>query len=100
MAKMTQAELAEAVGMNEVQVWRFENNTKGEPRADTVLKFAHFFNVSTDYLLGNSDNPYTNVGGELEGIEIQVLAALRRGDRMAAIRVIANDNLKKIGAMS
>lgn len=99
--KLTQADLSRQTGISEVQIWRYEKtDSSSEPRADIVLLLAQFFNVSTDYLLGNSDYPYTNAGNDLEGLESQVLAALRRGDKMAAIRVIATENLKKTRLMS
>ena len=97
---LTQADLSSRTGISEVQIWRYEKNAGGEPRADIVLVLAQFFNVSTDYLLGNSDYPFTNAGNDLEGFESQVLAALRRGDSMAAIRVIASESLKKTPMMS
>jgi transcriptional regulator with XRE-family HTH domain len=41
------------------------------PSAETVLKIADYFNVSTDYLLGKSDNPPTPSlsGGPTKQIE-------------------------------
>lgn len=98
--KITQAELADKLGISEIAIWRYENGTGGEPRADIILTIAQFFNVSTDFLLGNSDYPFINAGNNLDDVENQVLAALRRGDRMGAIRAIANNSLKKIAELN
>ena len=53
---VTQKAIAEGIGVTSVSVQRFEYGT-AKPKLDTVIKLADFFNVSTDYLLGRSDNP-------------------------------------------
>ncbi len=53
---VTQKAIAEGIGVTSVSVQRFEYGT-ARPKLDTVIKLADFFNVSTDYLLGRSDNP-------------------------------------------
>ena len=54
-AKLTQKELAEKlkIGQNTYSYWE-----KGirKPVGENLNKLANFFNVSTDYLLGNTDN--------------------------------------------
>jgi len=85
---ISQLDLAEQLGISETMVWRYEN--KGiEPRADVVIEFAKFFGVSSDYLLGltneiNVDVPTDSLTPE----ENALLSALRRGDKIEAIRVI------------
>ncbi len=53
---VTQKAIAEGIGVTSVSVQRFEYGT-ARPKLDTVIKIADFFDVSTDYLLGRSDNP-------------------------------------------
>ncbi len=53
---VTQKAIAEGIGVTSVSVQRFEYGT-AKPKLDNVIKLADFFNVSTDYLLGRSDNP-------------------------------------------
>ena len=53
---VTQKAIAEGIGVTSVSVQRFEYGT-AKPKLDTVIKLADFVNVSTDYLLGRSDNP-------------------------------------------
>lgn len=58
---LTQEQLAEKFGMKKSRISQYELNKR---QADDELKklFANYFNVSLDYLLGQSDirNPYDN----------------------------------------
>lgn len=89
-AHISQEDLAERLGVSEIQVYRHENGV-AEPRADIVVKYAECFNVSTDFLLGVSDEPGMFYKGDLTGLEKRVVAALRRGEAMEAIKMIASD---------
>ncbi len=55
--KISQIKLAIDLDMNQNSISRYEN---GERQADyqTLIKFADYFNVSIDYLLGRTDSPY------------------------------------------
>lgn len=57
--KISQVKLAMDLGLNQNSVSRYEN---GERQADyeTLIKFADYFNVSVDYLLGRTENKKTN----------------------------------------
>ena len=54
MKKISQLKLALDLNMNQNSISRYEN---GEREADykTLIRFADYFNVSLDYLLGRSD---------------------------------------------
>lgn len=52
---MNQAELAEKIGITAATLSRNINGIN-PPKAEIVSAIADFFNVSTDYLLGRSDN--------------------------------------------
>ena len=54
--KLKQEEAATALGLTR-QAYYFYEVDKGIPPADKILKLATVFNVSTDYLLGLSDEP-------------------------------------------
>lgn len=82
----TQASLAEIVGTNARQIWRWESG-ENSPDADFVTELARVLDVSADYLLGLSDEPSRSAG--LTDDEILVIKALRRGDGMEAVRLIA-----------
>lgn len=56
--KMTQEDLGKLVnkGGSTVRMWELRNS---EPDYETILLLAKFFHVTTDYLLGRSDERYT-----------------------------------------
>ena len=49
-------DIANAAGVSIMVYYRYERGNR-QPTADKLIKLADFFNVSTDYLLGRSDNP-------------------------------------------
>lgn len=53
---MTQEQLAEIIGISRSALSMYELNER-EPDIETIVKFADFFQVSTDYLLGRVDHP-------------------------------------------
>lgn len=53
-AGLTQKDVAEHLGIKQPTYAQWENG-RTKPKGETLEKFANFFNVSTDYLLGNSD---------------------------------------------
>jgi len=52
---MTQRQVANALGITERSYQRYE--AENNPNNETLIKLADYFDVSTDYLLGRSDNP-------------------------------------------
>lgn len=54
--KLLQKEIAEAVGISVRTYQRYETGER-TPDTDTLIKLADYFDVSTDYLLGRSDDP-------------------------------------------
>ena len=58
----TQIEIAEYLNMNRNVYWRYEKGVREIP-AWAVLKLADYYKVSTDYLLGRTDDP-TPPGGK------------------------------------
>lgn len=53
--KITQKEVAEAIGGTQSNLAKWEKE-KIQPAADMIIKLADFFGVSTDYLLGRTDD--------------------------------------------
>ena len=51
-----QKQIAEGAGVPLRTYQRYENGER-EPSASIIVSLADFFNVSTDYLLGRTDNP-------------------------------------------
>ena len=54
--RVTQQSIANAIGVTVGNLQKFEYGT-ARPKLENVIKLADFFNVSTDYLLGRSNNP-------------------------------------------
>lgn len=52
---MTLEELANEIGTTKSTISRYENGMR-QPKQDILEAIADFFNVSTDYLLGRSNN--------------------------------------------
>lgn len=58
-AGLTQKEVAKQFEISQPAYAQWETG-KIKPKLETVEKFANFFGVSTDYLLGNTDNKNPN----------------------------------------
>lgn len=54
--RKTQQEIADLLGITRQGYAKYENNL-GEPDNSTLAKLADYFEVSTDYLLGRTENP-------------------------------------------
>ncbi|MBA4536394.1 helix-turn-helix transcriptional regulator [Bacillus aquiflavi] len=53
--KLTQEQLGKGINVTKVSISGYENGNR-TPDTETLQKIADYFNVSTDYLLGRSDN--------------------------------------------
>ncbi|WP_270364363.1 helix-turn-helix domain-containing protein [Enterococcus malodoratus] len=53
-------EVAEELGLSRNAIYQWKTSS---PKADTLQKVATYFNVSTDYLLGRTDDPNPNSPG-------------------------------------
>ena len=84
---LKQEELAKKLSVSPSAIGMYERNLR-EPNNELTLKFAEFFNVSTDYLLGKSDirNPkelenikHANNGGlNTDGLDEDDMLELQR----------------------
>lgn len=72
--KLTQKQLADQIGLAISAVSSYENGSR-YPSYEVLIKFAHIFHVSTDYLLGISNSRNIDVSG-LKEDEIQLIAEL------------------------
>ncbi|MCM1114525.1 MAG: helix-turn-helix domain-containing protein [Clostridium sp.] len=55
----TQTEIANYLGMKQPQYYRYENGLRDIP-SDILIKLADYYGVSTDYILGRTNNPKLN----------------------------------------
>ena len=59
---MSQVELAQRLGVSKQSVSNWENDNI-QPSIEMLLKLAHAFSVSTDFLLGEDDRSFLEVTG-------------------------------------
>ncbi|WP_153732744.1 helix-turn-helix domain-containing protein [Sporosarcina obsidiansis] len=64
-SKLTQDELGKKINVTKVSISGYENGNRS-PDTETLQKIADTFNVTTDYLLGRSDNPRKTADEEFE----------------------------------
>lgn len=84
------ASLAEVIGRAERTIRRILAED-GNTSDDTVYLIAQALGVSSDYLLGLSDDPTPQMRVDnLSEVERSVLNAMRRGDDKEAIKIIAS----------
>lgn len=78
-----------SLGANQIQ--RYESG-QNDPSGEILAKLATFFEVSTDYLLGLTDQPAPQtLSSSLTAKEVAAILAWRRGERIEAVRMIATD---------
>lgn len=76
---ISQEELARRLGVKSLQIWRWETG-KTKPNSETVMKLAQALGVTSDYLLGLSDDPTGRFEEEeLNPMEQRLIRALRLG---------------------
>lgn len=92
----TQDSLAEFVNIHRRMITRYENE-ESSPSAEVLARLADALGVSTDYLVGLTDDPSPRTGDGLKASEQRVISAMRRGDIRAAILAIltSDDELAK-----
>jgi transcriptional regulator with XRE-family HTH domain len=87
--QLTQKELADRIGVSDQQIYRYETG-KSDPTAEVLARIAKELEVSADFLLGLVDTPHSHYSDEdLKPDERKLLAAYKRGDWPALMRVIA-----------
>lgn len=52
---LTQENVAKMLGMKQPQYFRYENGYRDIP-TDMLIKLADYYNTTTDYILGRTDN--------------------------------------------
>lgn len=61
----TQLQLSGMLNIGNVSLSQYENGTR-TPDIDTIVKIAEFYDVTTDYLLGRTNDPQGNIETEEE----------------------------------
>ena len=73
---ISQKQCALALGVDSSKYNKWENG-KNRPDYDTVCKLANFFDTTTDYLLGNSDERYKDVYKNFDNWKKEFMAEIR-----------------------
>lgn len=85
--KMTQEQLAKLVNLSQQTIDHYEKG-RAKPSIDTVSLFASIFSVSTDYLLGRTDDPSPRP-------KIETIAAHRTDDPMDELPEAARKSVEE-----
>jgi transcriptional regulator with XRE-family HTH domain len=72
--KLTQKQVADRIGLAISAVSSYESGTR-YPSYDSLVKLAHMFHVSTDYLLGMTDKRYIDSTG-LDDSDVELVSQL------------------------
>ncbi len=83
-------ELAEKIDVAERQLVRYEQGDN-DATADVLARIAKALGVSSDYLIGLSDQAAPQLNHDLTPDEVAIIAARRRGDYKAAMKTLLGD---------
>src|SRR5690349_16505012 len=84
----THETLAQTMQIRAKQVWRYQAG-ESDPTSEVVTRMAKVLAVSADYLLGLTDTSTPDLNESSLSLQEQaIILALRRGDRLWAIRAI------------
>lgn len=87
----THEKLSELLDAGIRMIARYESGIT-DPSGDVISRMADIFDVSADYLLGRTDDASPCYQPkDLTPKEWEILAALRRGDALEAIKRIVSD---------
>lgn len=89
MAGHTQESLGEVLGTDARRIWQWETG-KHSPKSDILPDIANALGVTSDFLLGMDDN-IAILSSDLSAKERAIIMSLRHGDKLEAIKMIAND---------
>lgn len=81
----TTEELASKLSIGTATLYRYENDKTSLPD-DVLQAMADVFGVTTDYILGRETKIET-----LTSHELSVISALRRGDKISAVKSIVSE---------
>lgn len=86
---LSQAELAERIGVALRTVQRYEGG-ESEPPFETAQALAQILGTTTEYLAGETDEPYKTLDiTDLNPTELTLIASLRNGNTADAVEAFA-----------
>ncbi len=85
---MTQEELAQLVGSSQRQISKYENGNQ-KPTSPVVSVLAEVLGTTSDYLLGNTDDPtFPLQQSDLNAVEKHALQLIRKASPLDQTRMI------------
>lgn len=92
----SQEDVASAIGISRARYSHYENDHV-EPDVDLIRRLANFYNVTTDYLLGSSDNPIRHEENERDKIINKIAAEFPNADLMFKdMEKLSADQLREV----
>ena len=74
---LSQAKLADYFSLSQQAIYKYENSLS-EPDFDTLIRMADFFNTSTDYLIGRTDEMTIITDKDITPMEMKHLELFRK----------------------
>ena len=84
---LSQKELATKAEMTEATLSRYENDLR-EPKISIIIRLAKELNTTTDFLLGLSENPYSNEPTSLNSAEKKLVKLFHTLSTVNKLRLI------------
>lgn len=89
---LSREELSELLDISDSTIKRHETQASIPSGADT-LKYAEFFQVSTDYILGNSDTPISSIEESgLSDKERKIIFSYRQDNLRQLLKTILDES--------
>lgn len=92
--KLTLDELSKRTGVDRSQLYRYEHGSSDTTSA-SLTALARELGVTTDYLVGLSDEPYGSSNQPLSPDELAILSAYRRAD-VPTLMEICTEMVRKL----
>lgn len=86
---LKQSELAQKLGLSASAVGMYEQNRR-KPDSEILLKYAEIFDVSVDYILGNTDSENKELMPEIRKFVLSQEGLMFNGE------ILSNDDLEQI----
>ena len=68
---LTQQEVADAIGITRISYARYEGGLR-EPDLSTLVNLANLYEVTTDYLLGRTDDPFIVHSNDANSVDLVI----------------------------
>lgn len=91
---LSQRELARLCGLSSPQIYKYENN-QSDPTSTSLTAIADQLGVSTDFLLGRTDNPRGTLGDDMVTEEEKKMLEIFRREGWSGVARLSVERLSK-----